>query len=68
MKTVLKDAVDQKDLSRRVQKLVKSVTPNSSTNDKANAALALSAASLLSAEQEDTLARQLLKLLKDLQR
>lgn len=60
--------IDSKEISKQAQKIVKSVKPNSSTEDKVNAALALSVLSLLSSETDGPLAQQFLKFIKEIQR
>lgn len=60
--------IDRKDISRQAQKIIKSLKPTASTDDKTNAALALSVLALLSPETETSISLQFLKFVKDLQK
>ncbi len=55
-----------KDISKQAQKIMKSIKPNSTPDDKANAALALSVLALLSPETEPSVSQQFLKFVKSI--
>lgn len=60
--------IKREDISKRAQKIIKSLGPSASTEDKTNAALALSVLSLLSPETEPSISQQFLKFIKDIQK
>jgi hypothetical protein len=60
--------VERKEISRQAQRILKSIKPTTSANDKVNAALALSVLALLSPETEISISQQFLKFVKDLQK
>lgn len=60
--------IERKDISRQAQKIIKSLKPNATPDDKANAALALSVLALLTPETEPSISQQFLKFVKDLQK
>ena len=57
---------ERKNINVQSQKVLRNLKRNSSTEDKANAGLALSIIALVSIETDNSRAQQLLKTLKDL--
>lgn len=60
--------IESKGISRQAQKIIKSLKPTASTDDKANAALALSVLALLSSETEVSISQWFLRFVKDIQK
>ncbi len=60
--------IEGKEISKQAQKIIKSLRQTTSTDDKANAALALSVLALLSPETEPSISQQFLKFIKGLQK